>query len=54
LATAGETFARAVAAKDSTGLRAVLADTIDFQGMTPRRIVQSLQLGWFHVIRLKT
>jgi hypothetical protein len=41
MTTAGETFARAVAAKDSTGLRAVLSDTIDFQGLAPGRIFQA-------------
>ncbi len=34
-ATAGERFARALAAKDSAALRAVLADAIDFQALTP-------------------
>jgi hypothetical protein len=33
--TAGETFALAIAAKDEAALRAVLADTIDFQALTP-------------------
>jgi hypothetical protein len=36
--TAGETFARAVAAKDLTALRAVLCDTVDFQALTPGRV----------------
>jgi hypothetical protein len=36
--TAGETFARAIAAKDQAALRAVLADTIDFQALTPGRV----------------
>jgi hypothetical protein len=35
--TEGETFARAIAAKDAAALRAVLADTIDFQALTPSR-----------------
>ena len=35
---AGETFARAVAAKDQAALRAVLCDTIDFQALTPGRV----------------
>jgi hypothetical protein len=34
---AGERFARALAAKDATALRALLADPIDFQALTPRR-----------------
>ncbi len=36
--TAGEKFARAVAAKDQAALRAVLSDTIDFQALTPGRV----------------
>jgi hypothetical protein len=36
--TAGETFARAIAAKDQAALRAVLSDTIDFQALTPGRV----------------
>ena len=40
MATAGETFAKAVAAQDAIALRAILADTIDFQGLTPRRHFQ--------------
>jgi hypothetical protein len=35
--TAGERFAHALAAKDKDGLRAVLADEIDFRGLTPGR-----------------
>ncbi len=35
--SAGERFARAVAAKDVTGLRAVLADDVDFAALTPGR-----------------
>ena len=33
----GERFARALAAKDGAGLRALLADSIDFQALTPGR-----------------
>src|SRR5258707_1608168 len=36
-ATAGEHFARALAAKDSAALCALLADPIDFQALTPGR-----------------
>ena len=36
--TAGERFARAIAAKDAAALRAVLSDVIDFQGLTPRQL----------------
>jgi hypothetical protein len=39
--TAGETFARAVAAKDQAALRAVLCDTIDFQALTPGRVFRA-------------
>lgn len=35
--TLGERFARSLAAKDSTGIRAVLADEVDFKGLTPGR-----------------
>ena len=35
--TAGETFARAVAAKDAAALCAVLSDRVDFQALTPRQ-----------------
>ena len=35
--TAGERFARALAAKDATAFRALLADPIDFQALTPGR-----------------
>ena len=55
--TVGERFARALAAKDSDGLRAVLADPIDFQALTPRRhwqagapdeVIDDIVLGkWF-------
>ena len=41
IATAGEAFARAIAAKDQAALRAVLADTIDFQALTPGRFFQA-------------
>ncbi len=34
---AGERFARALAGKDAAGLRAVLADPVDFQALTPGR-----------------
>ena len=36
-ATAGEQFARALAAKDSGALCALLADPLDFQALTPGR-----------------
>jgi SnoaL-like protein len=35
--TLGERFARAFAAKDRDTIRALLAEDIDFRGMTPRR-----------------
>ena len=35
--SAGERFARAIAAKDVAGLRAVLADDVDFGALTPGR-----------------
>ena len=35
IATAGERFARALAAKDDTALCTLLADRIDFQALTP-------------------
>src|SRR4051812_48568594 len=35
--TAGERFARALAAKDSAALCALLADPVDFQALTPGR-----------------
>jgi hypothetical protein len=35
--SAGERFARAIAAKDVAGLRAVLADQVDFEALTPGR-----------------
>lgn len=37
MTTEGEEFARALAARDSTGLRAVLAREVDFAGLTPGR-----------------
>jgi len=37
MVTAGERFAQALAAKDSGALCAVLADTVDFEALTPRR-----------------
>jgi ketosteroid isomerase-like protein len=37
MAAAGERFARALAAKDSAVLSALLADQIDFQALTPGR-----------------
>ena len=37
LGTAGERFARALAAKDAPALRALLADPVDFQALTPGR-----------------
>jgi hypothetical protein len=33
----GERFARALAAKDGAGLRTVLADSVDFEALTPGR-----------------
>ncbi len=35
--TLGSRFARAVAAKDEAALRALLADDVDFRGLTPGR-----------------
>ena len=37
MAAAGERFARALAAKDSAALCALLADPVDFQALTPGR-----------------
>lgn len=37
MTTAGERFARALAAKDGAALCALLADNIDFQALTPGR-----------------
>ncbi len=55
--TAGERFARALAAKDESTLGGLLADGIDFQALTPGRwwqgdsagqVVQEIILGhWF-------
>ena len=42
---AGERFARALAAKDTEALRAVLADPIDFQALTPGRHWQASARG---------
>jgi hypothetical protein len=42
---AGERFARALAAKDTDVLRAVLADPIDFEALTPRRHWQASEPG---------
>jgi hypothetical protein len=57
LSPAGERFARALAAKDTDALRAVLADPIDFKALTPRRhwhgtspavVIEEIILGtWF-------
>jgi hypothetical protein len=55
--TAGEMFAAALAGKDAAGLRALLADSVDFEALTPRRhwqagtpgeVVDKIVLGaWF-------
>jgi len=37
LTTPGESFAKAITAKDAAALCAVLSETIDFQALTPRR-----------------
>ena len=37
MTTAGERFAQALAGKDGAGLRALLADPVDFQALTPGR-----------------
>ena len=57
MATAGERFARAIAARDPAALSALLADRIDFQALTPGRhwqaatapeVVEEIILGrWF-------
>jgi hypothetical protein len=57
MASAGERFARAVAAKDAAALAAALADGIDFQALTPgrhwqgfspRQVAEEIVLGmWF-------
>ncbi len=41
MTTAGEAFARALAAKDQAALRAVLSDTIDFQALTPGKVFRA-------------
>ena len=41
----GERFARALAGKDAEALRAVLADPIDFQALTPGRHWQASAAG---------
>ena len=55
-ATAGERFARALAAKDSGALCALLADPLDFQALTPgrhwsastgRQAVEEIILAWW-------
>ena len=55
-ATAGEQFARALAAKDSGALCALLADPLDFQALTPgrhwsastgRQAVEEIILAWW-------
>jgi len=55
-AVAGEKFARALAAKDSGALRALLADPVDFQALTPgrhwqastgRQAVEEIILAWW-------
>jgi hypothetical protein len=55
-ATAGERFARALAAKDSAALCALLADPVDFQALTPgrhwqagtgRQAVEEIILAWW-------
>ena len=54
--TLGTRFARAVAAKDEAALRAVLADDVDFRGLTPGRtwegtgpddVVEAVFGSWF-------
>ena len=57
IATAGERFARALAARDDAALGALLADRIDFQALTPgrhwqaatsREVIEEIILGhWF-------
>lgn len=37
MTTPGEQFAKALAAKDETGVRAIMATDLDFRAMTPRR-----------------
>ena len=43
--TAGERFARALAVKDRAALRALLADPVDFQALTPGRHWQASEPG---------
>ena len=45
MVTAGEGFARALAAKDEAGMRTVLADSLDFQALTPGRHWQAATPG---------
>jgi hypothetical protein len=57
MTTQGELFARAIAARDATALRAVLADSVEFSAVTPGRhwtstdadeVVDKIILGpWF-------
>jgi hypothetical protein len=59
MTTAGERFAQALGRKDQDALCALLADTIDFQALTPRRhwqaatgrqVAEEIILGqWFDV-----
>ncbi len=54
--TLGTRFAHAIAAKDETALRALLADQVDFRGLTPGRtwegtgpddVVETVFGSWF-------
>ena len=54
--TLGARFARALAAKDESGLRALLSAEVDFKGLTPRQVwegtgpddvVEALLGHWF-------
>ena len=54
--TLGARFARAIAAKDEVALRALLADDVDFRGLTPGRtwegtgpddVVETVFGSWF-------
>ena len=54
--TLGARFARAIAAKDEAALRALLADDVDFRGLTPGRtwegtgpddVVETVFGSWF-------
>jgi hypothetical protein len=54
--TLGTRFARAIAAKDEEALRELLADDVDFRGLTPRRtwegtspddVVETVFGSWF-------